>query len=109
LTKLPTRWTKRDAGSLALAWLCIFGLIVLVLVVLPDPPGPGDQARLPSVLLDYLFGAIAVAVGVGIACVFWTISLVRRVDRELEEKLERLEQRLDADRDPTNKPGTLKP
>ena len=82
--------------GMALAWLCIAAFILIVLVVLPDPPGPGEQARLPSVLLDYLFGAIAVAVAVGVACVVWTLWLVSKTDQEVGRRLEQLEKTLQA-------------
>jgi hypothetical protein len=88
---------RRSAGTLALVWIGTFGMILVVLVVLPDPPGAGDE-RLPSVLLDYLFGAIAIAVAVGVACVLWTISLVSRLNRDIEERLDQLEKGLETAR-----------
>ncbi len=88
------KWTKEDRGILAAIWIGVMGFITIVLVVIPDPSEPREQARLPSVLLDFLFGAIAVAVAIGIGCVVWTIWFVGKSERETGHKLQALENTL---------------
>jgi hypothetical protein len=85
------KWSRRHSWMLAAIWLCTMAFIVIVLVVLPDPPTLETEIRLPSVLLDYLFGAFAVAVAVGVASIAWCVWLVRETDREILDRLNRLE------------------
>ncbi len=75
-------WTRDDTMVVAFVWLAIVGVVVLVCVVLPTPPPPSDP-RFVSVLLDFFFGAAAVALASGASAVFCAFRFVQRLDREI--------------------------
>jgi uncharacterized membrane protein YidH (DUF202 family) len=83
-------WTRTDTAILAVAWIGLMAFVVFVCVLLPAPP-----ERLASVVLDWFFGAVAVALAVGIVCVGLTVWFVRRSECRLADRLETLKRHLD--------------
>ncbi len=79
------KWTREDTTFVALVWLGIVGLVVLVCILLPTPP-PATDPHFVSVLLDFFFGAVAVALASGIAAVVCAFRFVRRLDREIRAR-----------------------
>jgi TRAP-type C4-dicarboxylate transport system permease small subunit len=80
---------REDTILVAMVWLAMIGFVVVVCVLLPTPP-PASDPRFVSVLLDFFFGAIAVALASGIAAVFCAFRFVQRLRREIEARDERL-------------------
>jgi NhaP-type Na+/H+ or K+/H+ antiporter len=82
-------WTRQDLVLVASVWLGVVAFVVLVCILLPAPP-PANDPRFASALLDFFFGAVAVALVSGVAAVFCAYRLLQRLDREIAEREERL-------------------
>jgi drug/metabolite transporter (DMT)-like permease len=79
------KWSRQDAMLVAVVWLTVVGVVLLVCVLLPTPP-PASDPRFVSVLLDFFFGAVMVALVSGIAAVFCAFRFVQRLSDELAER-----------------------
>jgi hypothetical protein len=80
--------TRHDWTGLAVAWIALIGFVVLVCVLLPTPPEVPAAPQLTSVMLDFFFGAVAIALAVGLISVGLTVWFVRRVSQETERRLD---------------------
>jgi hypothetical protein len=94
------KWTRQDTMLVAFVWLGVIGVVVLVCILLPTPPAASDP-RFVSVLLDFFFGGVVVALASGGAAVFCAFRFVQRLDHELGERKEPLTREL---RDPGTAP-----
>jgi H+/gluconate symporter-like permease len=82
------KWTRNDVAALAVAWIALVGFVVLVCVLLPTPPPIPAAPQLTSVMLDFFFGAVAIALAVCLVSVALTVWFVRRASREAERRLD---------------------
>ena len=79
------KWSRQDTLVVAVVWLAVVGVVVLVCVLLPTPPAASDP-RFVSVLLDFFFGAVVVALASGAAAVFCAFRFVQRLSDEIAER-----------------------
>ncbi len=79
------RWTRSDMTAVAIAWIVLIGFVVLVCVLLPTPPQVPAAPQLTTVMLDFFFGAAAIALA---SCVV-SVVLARRFARTASGELER--------------------
>lgn len=87
------KWSRQDTVVVAGVWLAVVGVIVLVCLLLPTPPPAGDPRFVPA-LLDFFFGAVAVALVSGMAAVFCAFRFVRKLDDEITGREQRLRREL---------------
>jgi len=86
--------TRGDLAALAVAWVALAGFVVLVCVLLPTPPAVPSAPHLTLAMLDFFFGAVAIAL---FACVISVVlafrfarGAVREMQRTLDERIAQL-------------------
>ncbi len=99
------RWTRHDTAVVSLAWILLAGFIVLVCVLLPTPPEVAGAPRLTSAMLDFFFGAVAIALAVGVITVGLTVWFVARAGHEAERLIDERITRAAGRSDPHDPPS----
>ncbi len=84
------KWGRNELTALAVGWIVLAAVVVIVCVLLPTPPDVRAAPRLTSVMLDFFFGAVAVAIAGSLVSMVLIVWSVRSLRRETEQRLEEI-------------------
>jgi len=83
-------WRRNDVTALAVGWIALAVFVVTVCLLLPTPPDVPGAPQLTSVMLDFFFGAVAIAIVASVVSIAFTVSMVRGTRREVERRLDEM-------------------